>query len=73
MVKYGPVGKPKFTKGYKATFIYLSTKAIYLEFLSDLTTPAFIATIRRFIGPRGVPKTIWSDHGSNFVGAKGEL
>ena len=31
-----------------------------------------IATLGGFIGHRGVPKTIWSDHGSNFVEAKGE-
>ena len=38
-----------------------------------MTTSAFIATLRRFIGRRGVPRTIWSDHGSKFVGAKGEI
>ena len=34
---------------------------------------AFIATFRRFIARRGKPKLLWSDHGSNFIGAKKEL
>ena len=72
MVKYG-VRKPKFTKGYIATFVYmyLSTKVVHLELVSDLTTSAYIAILRRFIGRTEVHKTIWSDHGFNFVGSKG--
>ncbi len=38
-----------------------------------LTSVAFIAALRRFISRRGKPKLIWSDHGSNFVGAKNDL
>ena len=41
--------------------------------MSDLTTEAFAAALRRFIARRGCPTLIWSDHGSNFVGAKSEL
>ena len=41
--------------------------------MSDLTTEAFIATLRRFIDRRGKPSLIWSDHGTNFVGAAREL
>ena len=40
---------------------------------SSLTTGAFVATLRRFIGRRGLPTLIWSNHGTNFVGAKCEL
>ena len=50
-----------------------SVKAVHLELVSDLTTEAFIAALRRFVARRGYPTLIWSDHGSNFVGAKGEL
>lgn len=48
-------------------------KAIHLELVSDLTTDAFVAALRRFIARRGYPSLIWSDHGTNFVGAKREL
>ena len=51
----------------------LTVKAVHLELVSDLTTEAFVAALRRFIARRGCPTLIWSDHGSNFVGAKSEL
>ena len=41
--------------------------------MSDLSTDAFIASLRRFTARRGKPTLIWSDHGSNFVGAAREL
>ena len=70
LVKYGPIRKPCYTKGYIAVFVCLATKAVHLELVSDLTTSAFISTLRRFIGRRGIPSTLWSDHGTNFVGAE---
>ncbi|XP_038106900.1 uncharacterized protein LOC119766430 [Culex quinquefasciatus] len=44
-----------------------------LELVSDLTTDAFLASLRRFASRRGCPKTMHSDNGTNFVGAKTEL
>ena len=54
-------------------FVSLTVKAVHLELVSDLTTDAFIACLRRFISRRGIPLLIWSDHGSNFVGAAREI
>ncbi len=54
-------------------FVCLSVKAVHLVLVSDLTTEAFVAALRRFIARRGYPSLIWSDHGTNFVGAKREL
>ena len=68
-VKQGSVRKPTILKAYVCVFVSLSAKAILLEVVSDLTTEAFIACLRRFIGCHGKPTTIWSDHGSNFIGA----
>ena len=72
-VKYGPTRKPKLVKTYVCVFVSLTIKAVHLELVSDLTTDAFIATLRRFIARRGKPTLIWSDHGTNFVGAAREL
>jgi hypothetical protein len=41
--------------------------------VSDLTTEAFLAALRRFVARRGIPSLLWSDNGSNFVGAVPEL
>ncbi|XP_046406382.1 uncharacterized protein LOC124171284 [Ischnura elegans] len=60
-------------KGYAALFICLSTKAIHLEFVSDLTTASFLAALRRFMARRGRPHDFYSDNATNFVGAKNEL
>ena len=54
-------------------FIGFAIKAVHLEPVSELTSTAFIATLRRFIARRGKPSVMWSDHGTNFVGAAREL
>ena len=72
-IKYGSVRKPTIVKAYVCVFVCLSVKAVHLESVTDLTTDAFIAALRRFIARRGKPSLIWSDHGTNFVGAAREL
>jgi transposase InsO family protein len=72
-VKYGMVRKPVVVKAYICIFVSLSVKAVHLEVVSDLTSAAFIAALRRFIARRGYPTLIWSDNGTNFVGANNEL
>ena len=48
-------------------------QAVHLELVSDLTTEAFIACLRRFVARRGKLTNIWSDHGTNFIGAARQL
>ena len=72
-VKYGFVRKPTIVKAYACVFVSLIVKAVHLELVSDLTSEAFIACLRRFVARRGKPSLIWSDHGTNFVGADREL
>lgn len=38
-----------------------------------MTSNAFLAAVRRFIARRGKPKTIFSDNGTNFVGANRQI
>lgn len=56
-------------KGYISLFVCLCTKAIHIEAVSDLTSQAFIAAYRRFVARRGLPTNVYSDNGTNFVGA----
>jgi len=65
--------KPPIIKAWVAVFICMATKATHLELVSDLSTAAFIAALTRFISRRGLPADIYSDEGTNFVGAKAEL
>ena len=73
LLKYGPIRRHTVVKAYVCVFVSLTVKAVHLELVSDLTTDAFIATLRRFVARRGKPSLIWSDHGTNFVGAAREL
>lgn len=61
------------TKAYISVFAYFSTRAIHLELVNGLTSNAFIAALKRFIGHRGSPQHMYSDNGTNFVGANKEL
>jgi hypothetical protein len=61
------------TKVYVAIFVCLTVKPVHIELFSDLTSEAFIAALRRFIARRGFCSTIYSDNGTNFVGANNEL
>ncbi|XP_070529860.1 uncharacterized protein [Cardiocondyla obscurior] len=60
-------------KVYVSVFVCMVVKAIHLEFLSDLSTDGFLAAFRRFSARRGVPSNVYSDNGSNFVGANNEM
>ena len=66
-------GSKILTKSYMAVFVCFASKAVHIEAVSDLTTGAFIASLRRFASRRGCPTTIYSDNGSNFTGAKVEI
>ncbi|GFV05357.1 integrase catalytic domain-containing protein [Trichonephila clavipes] len=60
-------------KIYVAIFVCLASKAVHLEIVSDLTTDAFLATLKHFVARRGKCATISSDNAKNFVGANREL
>jgi hypothetical protein len=60
-------------KAYLCIIICFVTKAIHLEVVSSLSTDAFIASLRRFVSRRGKPSDIFSDCGTNFIGADRQL
>lgn len=65
--------RPVITKGYVCLFICFATRAIHLELVSDATTHQFIQAFRRFVARRGQVHELWSDNGTNFVGANNYL
>ena len=60
-------------KRWGCLFTCLNTRAVHLEVVPSLSTDDFIMVLRQFIGRRGSPREIWSDRGTNFVGANNEL
>lgn len=60
-------------KVYVSVFVCMSTKAVHLELVSDLTSEAFIGCLKRLFSRRGISETISSDNATNFVGASREL
>ncbi|KAI5725827.1 hypothetical protein M8J77_020771 [Diaphorina citri] len=72
-LKTGPRRNSPVVKAYFCLFICMATKAIHLELVSSLSTEAFLASLDRFIGRRGLPSCIFSDNGTNFRGAANYL
>ncbi|CAH2091441.1 unnamed protein product [Euphydryas editha] len=72
-IRFSPGRGSKCYKGYVCLFICMATRAIHLEAVSDLTAVGFIAAFRRFVSRRGLCQHLYSDNGTNFVGADREL
>jgi len=60
-------------KVYLCIFVCMATKAVHIEVVADLTTEAFIAALTRFVSRRGLCSDLYSDCGTNFVGADSVL
>ncbi|XP_050055037.1 uncharacterized protein LOC114131043 [Aphis gossypii] len=73
MIKTSLRRNAPMTKAYICVFVCFVTKAIHVELVGDLTTNAFLSALRRFWSRRGICNTIYSDNGTNFVGANRQL
>ena len=56
-------------KTYGVLFTCLTSRAVHFELAYSLDISSFIAAFRRFEARRGTPKTVYSDQGTNLVGA----
>ena len=73
LVKSGITRNARKVKAYIGVFVCMATKAAHLELIHDLSTAAFLAALKRFTARRGKPAAVFSDNGSNFVGANRQL
>ena len=51
----------------------MTTRAVHIEIAHSLETDAYIMAMQRMMARRGKPAHIWSDNGTNFVGAEKEI
>lgn len=61
------------TKAYICLFVCMTTRAIHIELAGDLSTASFMGAFKRFISRRGPVSRLYSDNGTNFIGAKRKL
>ncbi|XP_024887039.1 uncharacterized protein LOC112464327 [Temnothorax curvispinosus] len=66
-------GRVHTSKAWIAVFTCFATKATHLELVTELSTQAFLAALRRFVARRGICSQIVSDNRTNFIGAAREL
>lgn len=60
-------------KVWAIVFCCMASRAIHTDLVSDQSSEGFLLAYQRFTSFRGHPKKLWSDPGSNFVGAKPAL
>ncbi|XP_062716249.1 uncharacterized protein LOC134291888 [Aedes albopictus] len=60
-------------KRWICLFTCLTIRAIHLELVHTLTTTSCVMAFRRFVARRGAPLEVFSDNGTNFVGAHRQL
>ncbi|GBM47547.1 hypothetical protein AVEN_90260-1 [Araneus ventricosus] len=73
MIRYRNQRKGVLHKMYIYIFVCFLSKAVHIEIVSDLTSKAFIATLKRFFGRRDKCAKLYSDNGKTFVGADQEI
>ena len=54
-------------------FTGLTIRAVHVEVVPSMDTSSCVMGLERFVSRRGIPAMIWSDNGTNFIGAEKEL
>ena len=63
----------KSGKGYIVVFVCFCTKAVHLEAVTSYDSSNFLNAFKRFVSRRGLCSHVYSDCGTNFVGADKQL
>lgn len=66
----GDIKKRVTLKVWGVVFCCMASRAIHTELVNILSTEGFLMAYQRFTAIRGHPRKIWSDPGTNFIGAK---
>ncbi|XP_058476292.1 uncharacterized protein LOC131448154 [Solea solea] len=67
------VKRRKKMKVWGVVFSCMASRALHADIVEDLSTDGFLKAYQRFTALRGHPRKLWSDQGTNFVGAKPAL
>ena len=60
-------------KRYGCIFTGLNMRAVHIEISHSLSTDSFLGAFYRFVALCGAPKELYSDNGTNFVGAQEDI
>ena len=60
-------------KVWGVIFCCMASRALYVDLASSMSTESFLMTYQRFTAIRGHPLKVWSDPGTNFIGARSPL
>ena len=69
----GKVQKRTSGKAYGVIFTDLVSRAVHIEAVYGYDTPSFLLALSRFASARGWPQFMYSDPGSQLIGAEEEL
>jgi hypothetical protein len=72
-VKEGTVVQPKIIKVWVVIFACLTSRAIHLELITDMSTQTYIYSLQRMIARRGLPKLMLSDNAEQFKKSAREM
>ncbi|XP_067223126.1 uncharacterized protein [Chanodichthys erythropterus] len=60
-------------KVWGVVYCCMASRAIHADLVDDLSAESFLQAYSRFTALRGHPRKLWSDRGTNFIGAKSAL
>nr|XP_046228584.1 uncharacterized protein LOC124050275 [Scatophagus argus]XP_046241340.1 uncharacterized protein LOC124057310 [Scatophagus argus] len=60
-------------KVWGIVFCCMASRAVHVDLVDDQSSESFLQAYFRFVSLRGHPRKLWSDKGTNFIGAKPAL